>query len=1703
MLAHCPLQFKIKPIEDALKSTSEALQVYLLTSFGYPSPEVAIQLRNTYMSEPFFSSPEQYAQALKVYTETTSNGVVLTTNKAEAVLLQDAYKELGFTIQGTADTSIIKVTGSRKIAGKDTFMFVVNQPHYTPSIAFKTAPIAEVKEPSMPDYSVNPELKNSDGSKRFASSSREGKITINPVTNTQELFDYIEGKEGGITSAQKKLVLDELTKQGYGLERIKQIITSNKLADAFLVYHEQDHIDNKDIDVYWKQGRDLNTQDKVDIETRATIAALKKIETEKPAFNKNSSENKQAKTAVVKMLDKLAKKFNVPYEIITTAKAKKLYDNYGGEKAFYYKGKVYILEDGITLENALHEFSHPFIRAIAQKNTELFTNIIEEILSTPEGKAIYNQVKELYPEHVVDGELNYAGFEEVAVRALTAEAEKQYTTPEFESAVQRLLKAIKNLLRGLFSTNAVDTIDSNTSLKELAGILLGDKAYSLDLQDGAFAANKVKYQIYNDMPFTEESLERISGGEKRITIRTRNHPTGIYVYNNQRYKIINLGSKNINDFKTPERVKRKFREDYVEGKFKHIDNFFAGQTNMFVYQIEKIDNSIVNEYVKQDDIDPDLDIDLETTNSESNTILTKIKDWLVDRRERVYKSKSDTGQLSKLNAISKIEELVKNATLAETVINIVEDTYTHLADKDNPDSYFNRFSKLLTEAPEANTREKAEELLARVGAYMSYVKELDIIDEINNYVQEDEALKDSTLDKLHKIRDVKGSLQSKIDKVAPYLLAAANKGSITPELRKNIEAYMPMIEKLQKDIDSTEDPIKKSALRTKKEELERKLGFPLLNNLVSIYKTAGNDKNFFTRMITTIANTSDAAIGLFYQRYKEAYDAVIKRVNELTIKTSQEYKKFVEGKSTTNFETLYDSILEDVTVLNYNAESGQYETSKEKWFISEFDQNAYNLKKKTAYDLAALEEKKAYAASENGDMKGYKTGMAAARSIKAAFYKKYTISQDKLEGGREEVLETLKKKRKLFDNTAQGEKEFYIYVTKHLYSSSLSEEYTDRWEDADLMAQYGKALLDGYVRDSGVKAVGMFMVPNKEMFPSTKWNALSAQDKAMHTYLLDVYLKSQELLPTFERPGLRIPSEEKDLKDILIEEKDIKKTAKEAWDRKFNAHVEDAAKGIVFKGKKKSIPIYYNQPMAAELVNLNVVDTVLRFAKMAEEFKLNSSMESLALVTKETLGKRTIEKKTSTGKKILSALHKKVYGEDKVEETNFAETEAYKMFDSWINSTIYNERKFAATVDFMGRTIRVDKVVDSMLQANALTVLGADGLKAIANRLNAATNIGIEAVGSKYFSFKSLQQGKALVAQLMYATGAEENLLMDTLKGVKTSKFGQMLDIFQAIQGENDAVDEIGGSLVKRNASTSLLMGGLSAGEFISQANMFAAIAKATIVKTKEGKEITLLEAYEKQADGIVRLREDVDFTEADEQQLRNRINAINKELHGVYNKLDELEAKKTFIGRSLMQFRNFLVPNVERRWQGLHVNYEMNDVVEGYYRTLFRKIQQERSVNIWKLYNDPDLTEGEKNNIRKALTELSVYGTLLAITMILAGMGDDDDELKDSYGYNLAMYELLRLKSEIAFYIPLLGTGDALRIIKSPSSINTLLMRSAKVGNQLFSLNPLEEYQRDSGPNKKGDSKLKAKMLILLFGYNGSNIDPSIALENFKALTN
>jgi len=128
----------------------------------------------------------------------------------------------------------------------------------------------------IPKYTVNKTLSNTDGTKRFAQTNGK-QIVLNPATSTQEFFDYFEGKEGGQTSLQKQKVLNSLSKEGWSIERIKSTLNTTKLINTFLILHEQSHIDNNDKDVYWVNGKDLMTDDKIVIETRASIDALNKL----------------------------------------------------------------------------------------------------------------------------------------------------------------------------------------------------------------------------------------------------------------------------------------------------------------------------------------------------------------------------------------------------------------------------------------------------------------------------------------------------------------------------------------------------------------------------------------------------------------------------------------------------------------------------------------------------------------------------------------------------------------------------------------------------------------------------------------------------------------------------------------------------------------------------------------------------------------------------------------------------------------------------------------------------------------------------------------------------------------------------------------------------------------------------------------------------------------------------------------------------------------------------------------------------------------------------------------------------------------------------------------------------------------------------------------------------------------------------------
>lgn len=129
----------------------------------------------------------------------------------------------------------------------------------------------------LPAHIIDKTLKNSDGTKRYASTNGTT-IRLNPAESVDEFFDYFQGVEGGITSKQKALVLTSLEEQGWSIANIKSLLNTPELINSFLVLHEQDHIDHNDKAVYYAQSKtDFLTPDKIAIEARASINALLKL----------------------------------------------------------------------------------------------------------------------------------------------------------------------------------------------------------------------------------------------------------------------------------------------------------------------------------------------------------------------------------------------------------------------------------------------------------------------------------------------------------------------------------------------------------------------------------------------------------------------------------------------------------------------------------------------------------------------------------------------------------------------------------------------------------------------------------------------------------------------------------------------------------------------------------------------------------------------------------------------------------------------------------------------------------------------------------------------------------------------------------------------------------------------------------------------------------------------------------------------------------------------------------------------------------------------------------------------------------------------------------------------------------------------------------------------------------------------------------
>jgi hypothetical protein len=579
----------------------------------------------------------------------------------------------------------------------------------------------------------------------------------------------------------------------------------------------------------------------------------------------------------------------------------------------------------------------------------------------------------------------------------------------------------------------------------------------------------------------------------------------------------------------------------------------------------------------------------------------------------------------------------------------------------------------------------------------------------------------------------------------------------------------------------------------------------------------------------------------------------------------------------------------------------------------------------------------------------------------------------------------------------------------------------------------------------------------------------------------------------------------------------------------FSLQGRDASYGLTSQSGQevKNIPVYFVERINSEDVSKDLLSSMLLFSHMANHYSEFEKNEPYILMLKDMvlgnpslkINPRKITDTKSDGESILDM----VTGRAKFKT---AEVRVNDRLNQFIDTVVYNEQEIISNMQVFGETISLNKIGSNLGYLTALNTMAANLVGGINNATlgNISTFYG-GAGGNTYGSTEWAS------AQGSY-NGDLKNIIGDFSKATPTSKTNLINDYFDSIQGQfqDEFGRDISATTAKRLFSTSTLFFVNNIAEHQIQSVGTLAVlkgkkftgkafeSKEEYIRRKAGvvsdKKPTTREGLEKYNALVTRYNENRKIAEDEFSKIKenlydafeskngrlvikdaykpfwnetdrfntmNKIHAINKMIHGNYNKFDKSTMQRKALGKLMVMFRKHIYTGFRKRYVREYVDVELADIYEGYYRTFFGKL-----INDIKAYGVANAltikyTPQEREAARKTLTEIATIAACMLI-MGLLGTGDDDDE-PNTFIQNHIALQARRLQQDFVMYLPGVGFPDLFRLINNPAVSTSQLRKFGELINQavpLYSGGITEQYTRKSGMWDKGDYKIQKKLLDL-----------------------
>lgn len=545
---------------------------------------------------------------------------------------------------------------------------------------------------------------------------------------------------------------------------------------------------------------------------------------------------------------------------------------------------------------------------------------------------------------------------------------------------------------------------------------------------------------------------------------------------------------------------------------------------------------------------------------------------------------------------------------------------------------------------------------------------------------------------------------------------------------------------------------------------------------------------------------------------------------------------------------------------------------------------------------------------------------------------------------------------------------------------------------------------------------------------------------------------------------------------------------KDDFGHTVNIETYDTTYGLQTPDKKelKYVPIYFTDMLDERELSLDLLESTLAYYQMANNYNAMTKIEPFIEMVYDAVQGNSVVKIDPRDVQMMNA--KGIVKTEPMTGTSLkARTnKVNEALVEFLDKVVYGEYEIPSIFTVGDKQYSMNKLSKKAISYASLNGLAFNINSFFNNTLLGNFTMAIESFAGQYFGKKDL-----ISAESTYFKSLPD-ILGDLAHGHPKSKLGKMMLIYDAIQGqfEDSYGQNVSGNKAKRMFTSNSLFFLTHGAEHQIQATGFIAMAKNQQVKFENGTTMSLWDAYDEKGN----LKKGAIWSEKDQFAFMQKLHALNKGMHGIYNKFDSPTLKRKWYGKMVMLFRNWIYSGVQRRYSGEFVNIESGVVEEGYYRKFFIGLYNELKVGKTDLLFGNNLSDDQKAARAKALAEVTTMVAMLALYAALKG--DDDDE-PNSWLQDQMILQTRRLAGDFMFFTPV-NIYEPLRILRNPSATLTVMEKTQKFIYQLT--DPFEKYERKTGLYAKGDYKLEKRFDDLLPIVNQINraITPEEQLKEY-----